>query len=503
MNGNRWRLMLLCLVILGGFVFVSCGEKTVDSIVDEHTDTKKEIVWQVCHGEYVKMWQEPLNELLKKKGVSYTVKIQSYYDMIEEQTETGVQRLRKLKENDEQVDVITVFPTAVVDGEWKYTYRVVAGEGLLLPLDAYLKTAGGERIKEVVSPKDLDRTQINGTTYGIESLMPGINATAYNKKYLEKYKINAEKLSNDIFENTDVLECIKSGEQGKVIPYLADSHGVDRLCMYKISPSEVLVYEKGKIVNVFETDEIQKYFYQLQELKEKDLVKFNDRYNGGEFFSVSFESRNDEIFETIYSSFDEKGNQVDTDVIVIPNISQPFMGAYSGDLVTGIAAWTQNEPEALDFLTLLYTDQEVANLITYGVKGEDYIVENNHAIYKDENPLHFFGEWFTNPLIAYPQKDMADNPRIFLDEYNKQIVEDIPEGFRFDTVAVEKEITATNYIFDNGISEYGEEVDNLFHLDTNNVDTAIAEINGKLKAAGIDKIIEEAEKQLAEWKKGK
>lgn len=499
----KYMGVVLCTVILTVYVCISCG-KTVNSVTDQNRGIKKEIVWKVCHEEYAEIWQKPLNKLLKEKGVSYTVKIQPYYDLIEEQEETAAQRLRNMKQSNEQADVITVFPTEILDfeGNYIYTYRVVSKEGLLLSLDDYLNKAEGKRILEMIPANDLERMKINGKTYGLSVVMPSVVAVGYNKKYLEKYEISVEDLSDDIFENADILEDIRLREEGNVIPYMADSQGVERLCMNRIFPSEVLSYKKGEFVNVFETDEIKEYFYQMNELKEKDLVQFIDKNDGSEFFSISYPVSNDEIIETTYVSFDGAGQEISTDIIVVPNISQPIMGASLGDMATGVSSWTKNETEALDFLSLLYTDADLGNLISYGVEEQDYILKDGHVVYKNENNLRFFGDWFTNPLIAYPKKDMAYNPKTFLDAYYNQIKEEMPEDFRLNTDMIKKELAATNYVVYDENGEYTTEAGELFYLQTDNIDAVIGEINARLKSAGIDTIIEEAENQLAEWKKG-
>ena len=61
------------------------------------------------------MWQEPLNKLLEDKSVPYDVKIEVYYDTMNDNEQLSPdQALEKLKSEDRQADVISV-PTGCQD----------------------------------------------------------------------------------------------------------------------------------------------------------------------------------------------------------------------------------------------------------------------------------------------------------------------------------------------------------------------------------------------------
>ena len=75
------------------------------------------------------------------------------------------------------------------------------------------------------------------------------------------------------------------------------------------------------------------------------------------------------------------------DTVVVPDLSNPVLAPYPAETATAIASWSQNKEMAFDFLTRLYTDPDIANLIQYGVEGEDYHLEDGYAVYEEDNHL--------------------------------------------------------------------------------------------------------------------
>ena len=187
---------------------------------------------------------------------------------------------------------------------------------------------------------------------------------------------------------------------------------------------------------------------------------------------------------------------------MIPDMQRPQIAPFWGDAQTAIASWSQNQEYALDFLIRLYTDPDIANLIFYGNEGKEYTVEDNVATRLPGNLLWVFGEHYTNALAAFSQNDTARDKTAFQTRYYEQCESFIPDGFRFDSAPVAKEVEATNAVYYESIEErkLSNEINNLFLLNVTDIDAALSEINEKLKEAGIDRIVLEFNRQLAEWR---
>jgi putative aldouronate transport system substrate-binding protein len=181
--------------------------------------------------------------------------------------------------------------------------------------------------------------------------------------------------------------------------------------------------------------------------------------------------------------------------------TKPFVTAND---VTGsmnaVAAASQNKERALMFLELVNTDSVVNNTLNYGV-------ENTHWVKKSDNPVVIdfaagmdakttgympnafweFGNQFLNYFMAGQNTQKWD----LFKQYNESGVGSKILGFNFDAEPVKTEIAAVT----NVTKELGPA------LETGSVDPNIylPMIIEKMKAAGLDKIIQEKQKQIDAW----
>ena len=172
------------------------------------------------------------------------------------------------------------------------------------------------------------------------------------------------------------------------------------------------VYENGVVTDIktgvvscpFETSEIVEYLKLLHKLyQEKKLVALDDGENSeisNMKFAVWMGYTRDEVFERV------KDN---TKIVQLPYL---FFTRTSGS--TGVNKISKKKNEAIQLLSLLYTDSKYANLLIHGKKGKTYQLKNGYAYDMEGNHLLTFGE---------KGKDGDD----WL-AYVSQIME-IPEGF--------------------------------------------------------------------------
>lgn len=452
------------------------------------------VIWKIYFPEYIDIWQEPLNQLLARKGAPYQVKIETYHTIGDELRENAVETLEKMKQAGERADVIAV-PDSV--------YTMMADRELLLPLDDFLESEQGKEIVNVLPARDLARCRYEGIIYGISAHLRTVSAVAYDKTLLKKYGIDVAELSSDVFENEAALQKVKDGEGDKVVPYAYNDNILYELGMWKVEPIECLAYTQGgETVNIFETEELKERLLKLKNFKDKGLLSIASENGYSSFFAKSEMAHREDSFESSFSYMNDTGQEVTVESIVIPDMERPQIAPFWGDAQTAIASWSQNRENALDFLTRLYTDPDIANLILYGSEGREYIMRDNVVERLSSNLLWVSGEHYTNALIAYPEKDTATDKMAFQIKYYEQCEPNIPDGFRFDPVPVAEEVDAVQAVYyaDVGEEKLSDEISRLFQLKKEDIDAALSEINSKLKEAGIDKIIEEFNRQLAEWR---
>lgn len=149
------------------------------------------------------------------------------------------------------------------------------------------------------------------------------------------------------------------------------------------------------------------------------------------------------------------------------------------------------------FLNLLYTNEKLANLFVWGIEGKHYVkVSETQVDYPDgvdkSNVKYGISDYMGgNTSIIYVFKTDAPDLRKQIIEFNQKVTKSKAFGFAYNSEPVKNEITAINAV----IEQYKKA------LDTGTMDPTqkLAEFNIKLKAAGLDKVIAEKQKQLNEW----
>lgn len=163
---------------------------------------------------------------------------------------------------------------------------------------------------------------------------------------------------------------------------------------------------------------------------------------------------------------------------------------------------TSDATIAMRLLNLLYTDADAANLLAWGIEGKHYVVLDNGLIDYPEGVdastsgwNHAMGWMMPNQFITYVWN--GNDPDLWekIDKFNKEAEKSIAMGFTFDPQNVQTELTAVQNVY----SEYQKS------LEFGMVDptVGIPEMNEKMMSAGLQKIIDEKQKQLDEWMKTK
>jgi len=170
------------------------------------------------------------------------------------------------------------------------------------------------------------------------------------------------------------------------------------------------------------------------------------------------------------------------------------------NVMFSIAKNSKNPERAMMFLNMLYTDKDLVNLIDYGIEGKHYVKKTDTVIDYPSGidsasatyaPTH--GWMWGNQFLSYVWN--GDDPNIWKlqDEFNKSAMKSKAMGFSFTVDPVKTETAAVQSVKE----EYK------VGLETGTLDPAkyLPEFIGKLKSAGIEKIIAEKQKQLDEWAK--
>ncbi len=151
---------------------------------------------------------------------------------------------------------------------------------------------------------------------------------------------------------------------------------------------------------------------------------------------------------------------------------------------------------ALKFLSLLYTDQSLADLYTFGIEGTDYTKADDGTVTKTDAGKYNHSAWeSTTVTILSLETGEPSNKVELYSQFNDNAESSVAAGFRFDKSSVDAEYAACVQVF----NEFGFALENGGYS-PDDVDAAIADYQAALDDAGYQKVLTEAQKQYDAWK---
>jgi putative aldouronate transport system substrate-binding protein len=152
---------------------------------------------------------------------------------------------------------------------------------------------------------------------------------------------------------------------------------------------------------------------------------------------------------------------------------------------------------AIEFLGYLYTDTEIADLYTFGIEGEDYVLnEDGRVVMQTDSMKYMHQAWESTSVVPLTLLDSEPEDKVAsYIEKNEAADTSCAAGFRFDKTPVEAQWTACTAITD----EIGKPLE-LGGYSEDKVDATIEDMVSQLYAAGFQEVFDEATRQYNEWK---
>ncbi|GAA4876071.1 ABC transporter substrate-binding protein [Paenibacillus vulneris] len=391
------------------------------------------------------------------------------------------------------------------------TYSTHITQGRLLALDDLL-AKHGQDITKTLDPAFLNAAKVNGKIYGVTSNrdLAGDRSLTMRKDLIDKYKIDLSKLTsyNDL---DSVFQTIKEHEPN-ITPLVLYTSSVTPAAVMSNKYFDVLGDYMGvldyedknlKVVNLYETpkyagilDTVRRWFE--KGYIQKDAATTKD--NGTDLIKAD---RAFSFMTTSKPGYAMQATRVAGKEMVEYKISEPVSNTNQiTRFMWSIANNSKDPARAMMFLNLMFSDKDIINLLSWGIEGRDYVKKSVNVIDFPQginsgnvpygvNQGWLFGDQFKSYVFTGDPEDIYKQ----MDKFNKDAMKSPALGFTFDATPVKTEIAAVTNVFNqykNG-------------LETGTLDpkTELSQFNTKLKAAGIDKIIAEKQKQLDAWSKTK
>ena len=165
----------------------------------------------------------------------------------------------------------------------------------------------------------------------------------------------------------------------------------------------------------------------------------------------------------------------------------------------GVTSTCENPEKVVKFLEFLYSNEELANIMNYGIEGTHYVVNEGSKIISYPDGVDAGSCGYGNFVGTYGDVSQTYQREPLTDEF----VANIPQymypkaksskylGYTFDPTNVSTQVASVTAV----ISEYAPSLE----CGVVEPDAMIQEFNEKLEAAGINEIIEENQRQLDAW----
>ncbi|WP_269864104.1 ABC transporter substrate-binding protein [Paenibacillus caseinilyticus] len=398
-------------------------------------------------------------------------------------------------------------------------YDSQVNRGALLPLDDLLKKHG-EDIEKV--EKDFHSGAMrNGKLYGIHTHqeLGGMQGIVVRKDLAEKYNmdLNALAKSKKLEDLEPLLKTIKENEPG-VTPIVGVPLPLETL--FKSGKMEMPVEPVGiqlskkdfKVVTMYETDEYMEMarlthkWFNLGYINKDASTSIQTNIDGwarlktksafaiaGADMEIIKDNENASLMPS-------RSKQVGMGVIQIPLHTDPLRSNKLAGTMQAISKTSKDPERAMMLINLFYKDAKLLSLFNYGIEGTHYVLKDGQVELPEGKTTDNVGfyhdvQWqIGNQMLNYTR--VGEDPKKYDNyaEFNKKVSADPSPilGFVFNSEPVKSELVSIENVrkqYDPGINS-----------GTLNPDVEVPKLIAKLKAAGVDKVVAEMQKQLDEWR---
>ena len=384
---------------------------------------------------------------------------------------------------------------------WMNNFNNNAAKGAFTEITDELLQKNAPELKGLYPDWFMDGGLYSGKLYAIPSYQLVAIPPGYNmqKELVEKYNFDVSTVKNwkDI---EPFLASVKEGESnifplspgGDPFGYDFDNIGFERQLWAKKGDPEHKVMARCDIPEAKELLEFWSGWYEKGYIR-SDLL-------------TSEENESNDVANNKYAAIlgtIKPGGEGDMKL----KTGKDYVSAVVGEaeitsgatVVTmlGISSTCPDPDKAMQLINLLHTDKELYNMLLFGIEGEHYeVVSKDPEVVKVVEDSKFSmsatNAWtFGNQFNAFYRDDQTVGAWEESDKLNRSMKVSTYYGFTFDNANVKNEVAKVAAVF------------NEYHFERiyarANWQEAYNEYVQKVKTAGVDKMVEEAQKQIDDW----
>lgn len=379
--------------------------------------------------------------------------------------------------------------------------RNMALRGQLLPLDDLMNVYAKDAVEATGYFKDA--CCVNGEHYGLTSFrdLASSNGLNVRKDWFEETGMTAD----DIKNWDDVETLFEKVREKHPDAYMVTANPGSPILDYAAIRYDKIIPGAGcrmddndghiDIVNVYATEDYKEMAERAYKWNQAgylppdpttQTVQVNEWLEMGQMFSAEVGIHPGMVYEMKRST--------GVDMVSLQLEHNAMTGEACGWLQWTIPSQCVAPEKAMAIINLFYSNADLVNLYMYGIEGKDYtfVDKEKGLIDVPADTGWQLGAWTCgNSKIGYVPSFYPENINELWDEYNKNADKSPLFGFVFDNTNVKSEVTAV----ENVVSKYRA----IVGCGVADPDETLAKVNEELEAAGIQKVIDEMQKQVDEW----
>ncbi len=476
----------------GGTDEGSASGSSVSDFSDEEPYTIKIMMFGDADTEQCKAVSEAISEITREK-------INAEVEITRIGFGTYATQLNLALSAQEDLDLFNAMTSNVV---------TLANSGQIMPLTELLNTCGQETLA-AIPEADWKAMSVGDEIYALPTNCDKGYQLGFNmrKDIVDELGISIEDIK-DFDDLHDMLVKVKAAYPD-MYPVVPDGQSMWNYQYYDTLGEQYgasfgvldlsVDPQSTTVVNLYETDMYREWAERIYQWAQEGLVMPDASSNTESRTSLIHSGKAFGGFTQVKPGFDEEQSISTGYEMVTWTYSDTITTTTTSGTPWCLSNSSQDPERAMAFLNLMYTDPEISNLVINGIEGIHYEFKDKaQGIIGYPEGVGSTNVGYSRLAWGWPNEQISyvwetDKPTVWeeLGAFNAGMNLSPAKGFTFDNAAVLNQVTAcTNVTQQYDAAIKGGSLDPA---------TAIDEFNAALKAAGIDDIIAEKQKQLDEW----
>lgn len=385
----------------------------------------------------------------------------------------------------------------------------LVADGLIQPITEYVQ--GSEALMKLAG-NDIEACTINGEIYAY----PGATANGqqsgyfYDKDLAEQYQIEVPEKLETASDWEKLFEQIRASGMSQYGISLGDGQCAEDLWATFDSLGERSYLSYGVVMDMTNGTTVENY-YATEKYKEKCKMRrewYEKGYSVPDSISNGYSTMDSMSQGMIFGCVASCGTGMSTaywskttgkNLGYIPISEVTINSASVINFSWGVSTSCERPEKAVEFLELLYTNTELANIMNYGIEDVHYVTTEGSKIIRypegldgSNCPYGSFVGTYGDTMAIYQREPLTDED---VENFkNFQAPQATPSkfmGYSFDPSEVQTAITAVTAV----INQYAPALE----CGTVDPEVMIPEFLEALDAAGMQTIIDANQEQLDAW----